>query len=87
MDFPTQVSATWPRREPHRRLQWLYSHAAPPPRTALRGPVESSTEDPGGCTRVRFPRLCRGPVGSSAESRSGCTRVLFPRSDKRSVAL
>jgi hypothetical protein len=34
---PTPDSVSWPRRELHRRLQWLHSHAVLPPRTAFRG--------------------------------------------------
>eukprot|EP00959_Pyramimonas_sp_CCMP1952_P378249 7923506-Pyramimonas_sp.AAC.1 len=42
-------------KELHRRPQWLRSRASPPPSTALRSPIGSSTEGPSGCTRMRLP--------------------------------
>eukprot|EP00959_Pyramimonas_sp_CCMP1952_P418813 8773465-Pyramimonas_sp.AAC.1 len=51
---PAQTSVPWLCRGLHRRPHWLRSHAVPPPRAALRGPVGSSTEGPSGCTRMRL---------------------------------
>eukprot|EP00959_Pyramimonas_sp_CCMP1952_P236334 4938828-Pyramimonas_sp.AAC.1 len=42
---PTQGRVSRLDRELHRRPRWLHSHAVPPPKTALRGPVWSSIED------------------------------------------
>eukprot|EP00959_Pyramimonas_sp_CCMP1952_P101162 2116386-Pyramimonas_sp.AAC.1 len=36
--------------------QWQSSQASPPPSTALRGPIGSSTEGPKGKVRMRLPR-------------------------------
>eukprot|EP00959_Pyramimonas_sp_CCMP1952_P195768 4093137-Pyramimonas_sp.AAC.1 len=47
-----QNSASWPHGEPHRSPLWCSSHASPPPRTALRGPIGSSTEGPSGAVRM-----------------------------------
>eukprot|EP00959_Pyramimonas_sp_CCMP1952_P291279 6093080-Pyramimonas_sp.AAC.1 len=37
----------------HRRLQWQGPHVPPPPRTAFRGPIWSSTEGSSGKVRMR----------------------------------
>eukprot|EP00959_Pyramimonas_sp_CCMP1952_P301092 6299660-Pyramimonas_sp.AAC.1 len=53
---PTQHNFPWHHRELHRRPQCLYSHAPPPPSTAFRSPIGSSTEGRIGCTRMRLLR-------------------------------
>eukprot|EP00959_Pyramimonas_sp_CCMP1952_P145275 3041789-Pyramimonas_sp.AAC.1 len=52
---PTWYSVSWPRRELHRRPQWRRPHAPPPPSSALRGRMGSSTEAPTGTARMRRP--------------------------------
>eukprot|EP00959_Pyramimonas_sp_CCMP1952_P118485 2477422-Pyramimonas_sp.AAC.1 len=50
----TQVNASWPHGELNRRLQWRCPRAFPPPSTAPRGPIGSSTEGSSGCVRMRL---------------------------------
>eukprot|EP00959_Pyramimonas_sp_CCMP1952_P174721 3651620-Pyramimonas_sp.AAC.1 len=48
MRFPHPGQRFVAHRELHRRPQWEWAHALPPPRAAFRGPIGSFTEGPSG---------------------------------------
>eukprot|EP00959_Pyramimonas_sp_CCMP1952_P230189 4812536-Pyramimonas_sp.AAC.1 len=56
-----------PHRELHRRSQWLSPLAPHTPITAVRGPIESSTEGPRDAARMPLPHRVQcfvAPLGA-----------------------
>eukprot|EP00959_Pyramimonas_sp_CCMP1952_P178718 3735643-Pyramimonas_sp.AAC.1 len=52
---PTQCSVSWPHKDLHRRDRCYRPRAYPPPSTAFRGPIRSSTDGPSATARMRPP--------------------------------